>query len=326
MMINDKMREEYEAWVLSEFPNQHMGQFADGEYHSTTLQYCWMAWQAARIPSGVITATAWRVIDAKRMASRLLCCTMCGGQGEVYSGRTSYEGYNQPPEPIMDKCGECDGAGVLGDEQECLSILDELEQVKAENAGLKTGYEAYERVNAELTQRIANLELCQTASLGVSGIIKSAASELGFNAAGEDSALDYLIGLARKAGALRAECEALRDDLEQNQYDVNAWRSSEESVWIEVFNSEGDDPFISAISGQITVDQLALIQAEILEYREDYFEKGSGLYIFRCTHYQAHHDNVGMTEPAHWETDFESHSPFPWEEDVVAMSKEQSHD
>ncbi|WP_241091025.1 hypothetical protein [Pseudomonas syringae] len=64
----------------------------------------------------------------------------------------------------------------------------------------------------ELTRRIANLELCQTASLGVSGIIKSAASELGFDAAGEDSALDCLIGLARKAGALRAECEALRKD------------------------------------------------------------------------------------------------------------------
>ena len=124
---------------------------------------------------------------------------------------------------------------------------------------------------------------------------------------------------------LKAESEALRDDIEQNQYDANAWRNGEESVWIEVFNSEGDDPFISAITGQITVEQLALIQAEILEYREDYFEKGSGLYVFRCAHHQAHHDNVGMTEPAHWETDFESYSPFPWEEEDAAMGKgEQS--
>lgn len=124
---------------------------------------------------------------------------------------------------------------------------------------------------------------------------------------------------------LKAENEALRDDVEQNQYDANAWRSSEESVWIEAFNSEGDDPFISAISGQITVEQLALIQAEILEYREDYFEKGSGLYVFRCRHCQAHYDNVGMTEPAHWETDFESYSPFPWEEEAAALGQgEQS--
>ena len=127
------------------------------------------------------------------------------------------------------------------------------------------------------------------------------------------------INLLAERDLLKAENEALRDDIEQNQYDANAWRNSEESVWIEVFNSEGDEPFISAITGQITVEQLALIQAEILEYREDYFEKGSGLYVFRCAHYQAHHDNVGMTEPAHWETDFESYSPFPWEEEAAAL-------
>ncbi|MBM1212954.1 MoxJ protein, partial [Pseudomonas syringae] len=96
-------------------------------------------------------------------------------------------------------------------------IVDPLniqtEQLKAESAGLKTVYEAYERVNAGLNQRIANLELCQTASLGVSGIIKSAASEMGFDAAGEDSALDHLIGLARSAAALRAENEALKKRL-----------------------------------------------------------------------------------------------------------------
>ncbi|PJK33086.1 hypothetical protein CWC48_26745 [Pseudomonas sp. S10E 269] len=133
------------------------------------------------------------------------------------------------------------------------------------------------------------------------------------------------INLLAERDQLKAENDALRDDIEQSQYDVNAWRNSEESVWIEVFNSEGDDPFISAITGQITVEQLALIQAEILEYREDYFEKGSGLYVFKCRHYQANYDNVGMTEPAHWEADFESYSPFPWEEEAAAMGKgEQS--
>lgn len=130
----------------------------------------------------------------------------------------------------------------------------------------------------------------------------------------------YLV-LRADRDRLKAESEALRDDIEQSQYDANAWRNGEESVWIEVFNSEGDDPFISAISGQITVEQLALIQAEILEYREDYFDKGPGLYVFRCGHCQAYHDNVGMTEPAHWETDFESHSPFPWEEEASALGK-----
>lgn len=125
---------------------------------------------------------------------------------------------------------------------------------------------------------------------------------------------------------LKAENEALRDDLEQIQYDANAWRNGEESVWVEVFHSDGDDPFISAITGQITIEQLALIQSEMLEYREDYFEKGSGLYVFKCTHCQAHHDNVGMTEPAHWETDFESYSPFPWEEEADAMGKGERYE
>lgn len=142
---------------------------------------------------------------------------------------------------------------------------------------------------------------------------------------GEDAQLLEIAKLRAERDQLKAENEALRDDIEQNQYDANAWRNSEESVWIEVFNSEGDDPFISAITGQITVEQLTLIQAEILEYREDYFEKGSGLYVFRCRHCQAHYDNVGMTEPAHWETDFELYSPFPWEEEAAAIGEgEQS--
>ncbi|MEE5088429.1 hypothetical protein V2J74_27115 [Pseudomonas alliivorans] len=101
---------------------------------------------AAASPAAVLEL----ITNQKRMAARLLRCTSCVGQGEVYSGRTSYEGYNQPPEPIMDKCGECDGEGVLGDAGDCISILDEVETLRAELAGLKTGYEAYERVNAEL--------------------------------------------------------------------------------------------------------------------------------------------------------------------------------
>ncbi len=64
-MSNDKICEEFEAWVLSEYPNQLMGKFADGEYHSTTIQYCWLAWQASRLPYGAVSATAWRVIDSK---------------------------------------------------------------------------------------------------------------------------------------------------------------------------------------------------------------------------------------------------------------------
>lgn len=58
-MSDSKIRDEYEAWVLSEYPNQHMGQFADGEYHSTTIQYCWLAWQASRA-----ALPAWQSIES----------------------------------------------------------------------------------------------------------------------------------------------------------------------------------------------------------------------------------------------------------------------
>ncbi|MFA0967388.1 hypothetical protein [Pseudomonas amygdali] len=127
-------------------------------------------------------------------------CWNCGDTGDVHDLVGEWRG----------KC-DCFAAQLI-------DVKHERDQLKAENAGLKTGYEAYERVNAGLNQRIANLELCQTASLGVSGIIKSAASELGFDAAGEDSALDYLIGLARSAAALRAECEALRKDAGRHRW------------------------------------------------------------------------------------------------------------
>lgn len=42
------VREQFEAAVLNEYPNQNMGKFATGEYQSTTIEHCWWAWQASR--------------------------------------------------------------------------------------------------------------------------------------------------------------------------------------------------------------------------------------------------------------------------------------
>lgn len=47
-MDKQDMRAQFEAWVLREYPNQLMGRFSDGEYHSTTVQCCWLSWQASR--------------------------------------------------------------------------------------------------------------------------------------------------------------------------------------------------------------------------------------------------------------------------------------
>lgn len=46
--MTDKMREEFEASVLSEYQNQNMGKFATGEYQSTTIEHCWWAWKKSR--------------------------------------------------------------------------------------------------------------------------------------------------------------------------------------------------------------------------------------------------------------------------------------
>jgi hypothetical protein len=47
-MSSEKMREEFEAWVLDKWPETDLGQFNDGEYCGFTLQHCWAAWQASR--------------------------------------------------------------------------------------------------------------------------------------------------------------------------------------------------------------------------------------------------------------------------------------
>ena len=75
--------------------------------------------------------------EIERISARLCMCRDCQGQGEVFSGRSTYEGHNQPPEPIMDVCGTCGGDGVLGPVQDFEAIAAEREQLKAEVAQLK---------------------------------------------------------------------------------------------------------------------------------------------------------------------------------------------
>lgn len=52
--MNDKMREEFEAWVAANWPNQSLARFnplhgvTEGEYTGFTVQHCWQAWTASR--------------------------------------------------------------------------------------------------------------------------------------------------------------------------------------------------------------------------------------------------------------------------------------
>ena len=90
---------------------------------------------------------------------RYLCtCRDCGGEGALHTGDWHSYGHMEPPEPVMEKCGECDGTGLLGEVQDLYQVITERDQLRAEIAGLKTGYEAYERVNAELKAENERLE------------------------------------------------------------------------------------------------------------------------------------------------------------------------
>ena len=52
--MSDKMRKEFEVWIISNWPNQSLARFnalhgeADGEYQGFTVQHCWDAWKASR--------------------------------------------------------------------------------------------------------------------------------------------------------------------------------------------------------------------------------------------------------------------------------------
>ena len=75
--------------------------------------------------------------ENERVKARLCVCRDCDGQGEVYSGHSSYQGHNQPPEPDMDVCGTCGGDGVLGPLEDFEALAAERDQLKAENEALR---------------------------------------------------------------------------------------------------------------------------------------------------------------------------------------------
>ncbi|HGM4965225.1 TPA: hypothetical protein ACKP0L_003549 [Pseudomonas putida] len=47
-MDTNKMREQFESWILENWPGQYLDRFETGEYHGFTLEHCWKAWQASR--------------------------------------------------------------------------------------------------------------------------------------------------------------------------------------------------------------------------------------------------------------------------------------
>lgn len=99
-------------------------------------------------PEAILTLIA----KNERINARLCVCRDCGGQGEIYSGHSSYQGYNQPPEPDMDVCGTCGGDGVLGPLEDFESLAAERDQLKAECEGLQVDAERLAKATAFVRQ------------------------------------------------------------------------------------------------------------------------------------------------------------------------------
>lgn len=200
-------------------------------------------------------------------------------------------------------------------------ILDGTEMVQVWNACI----EQMEKLGPLYTHADPNVRWQAVAGEQMK-IIEQLRAELG-EAKGEyDRSANLIAQLQADLTARDERIDTLVDDLEQAQYDKDAWKNDKESLWVQVFHGEGDDPFISAVSGAICIEQLTLIQEEIVTGAEDLLESGPGFYVLRCRHHEAHYDNVGMTEPAHWEIDFESYSRFPWADEAEAMVKEAQPD
>lgn len=75
---------------------------------------------------------------------RYLCtCRDCGGEGSLHTGDWHSYGHMEPPEPVMEKCGECDGTGLIGEIQDLYQVITERDQLKAENEALRKDAERY---------------------------------------------------------------------------------------------------------------------------------------------------------------------------------------
>lgn len=77
------------------------------------------------------------LIAENEQLGRYLCtCQDCGGEGSVHTGDWHSYSPMEPPEPVMVKCGECDGTGLLGEIQDLYQVIAERDQLKAENKAL----------------------------------------------------------------------------------------------------------------------------------------------------------------------------------------------
>lgn len=100
---------------------------------------------AAANPAAVLALIA----ENETLAGYLCTCRDCGGEGELHTGKWHYYGHMDPPEPAMEKCGECDGTGLLGEIQDLYQVITERDQLKAEVETLRKDAARLDRLDME---------------------------------------------------------------------------------------------------------------------------------------------------------------------------------
>jgi ferredoxin-thioredoxin reductase catalytic subunit len=104
-------------------------------------------WQSRRCAFGepmgemaIDPATILALLAENDELGRYLCtCRDCGGEGALHTGDWHSYSPMEPPEPVMEKCGECDGTGLLGEIQDLYQVITERDQLKAENEAMRHG-------------------------------------------------------------------------------------------------------------------------------------------------------------------------------------------
>ncbi len=90
---------------------------------------------------------AQALIAENEELGRYLCtCRDCGGEGSLHTGDWHSYSPMEPPEPVMEKCGECDGTGLLGEIQDLYQLITDRDQLKAENEAMREEAELYRQV------------------------------------------------------------------------------------------------------------------------------------------------------------------------------------
>lgn len=168
------------------------------------------------------------IAENERLKARLCMCSDCGGQGEVYSGHSTYHGHYQPPEPEMDVCGTCGGDGVLGPVEDFEALAAERDQLKRDNASLRGSCAKLGREHAGMVRAVrkmnSEIEKLKSQLLRADQIICDENKAASFARAKVCLLESDIEKLKAENEALLAAAQALRDEWRKDQADAERYR------------------------------------------------------------------------------------------------------